>query len=416
MLEISLYLDRRRETKKGFPVKLTVYDTKTQKQKQISIGEYQNTKHVKMTPDLSRDMQKYHDRLDFCNQYSLNLERAVEVLKNGYDGDSDLEIQLLEGRLKKLKKERLVDFEEFSKEFMEEKQVQGLSIRHYEQAIAQLQYFLGNKRLNINEITYEFLNKFVLYKQKTGKGTGAGINTILRSLRTIYLEAQRRESLGVKQDNPFKGIIKQTRSSKDEEEYWEVKDIKRLFNFEHKQSTSKAAKNNMQKTIDIFLFQFAIGGHDLIDVANLKWDNLKNGRIKFQRFKNRNKPDGGPWINNMIYPYAKNVIEKHGNQETERIFSFFADPLTEKYREQYNYKLKTLKRVSETLGIPRLRTKTPRYLFRTYAGELMVHDLIVMQIMGHKSSNVSHRYQKNLNLEIQDEAHKNILNVLFSDI
>ena len=80
---------------------------------------------------------------------------------------------------------------------------------------------------------------------------------------------------------------------------------------------------------------------------------------------------------------------------------------------QNGYHLKTLNRITSTLEIPRIKTKSPRYIFRSLGGQAAVNDILLMQIMAHKPSSVSHRYQKDLSLEAQDEAHNKVLNLLF---
>ena len=413
MLQIYLYLDKRRETKKGFPVKLMVYDTKEQKQRQISFGEYQKGKILKMTSQLSVLMQEFHDRVDFCNEHGRGLEESVKIIKDGYGGNKELELIVLEKRIKELKKEKFVDFEEFARKFIEERRSQNFSVRHFEEAISQLRNFLGDKRLNINDITYEFLNQYIIYKRKLTTGTGAGINTTMRALRTIYKEAQRRDSLEIKKDNPFLGIMANIPTSTPEIEYWKKGDIKKLLNFQPRQSTSNVSKENMQKIIDVFLFQFAIGGHDLADVANFEWKNIKEDRLVFRRFKNRNKTNKGELVDVMLSPFALAVIEKYGDKGSTRIFTFLDAPSTTKYTKQNQYVARTLARVSDSLGIPKIRTKTPRYLFRTYAGELFINDLIIMSIQGHKSTSVTHLYQKTIPHKIQDTEHQKVLNLIF---
>ncbi len=413
MLQISLYLDTRYETKRGYPVKLTIYGTKEKKQRQISFGCYQKSKELKLTSELGRFMQDFQDRVDFCNEHGRSLDESVGIIRDGYGGNKDLELLVLEKRVKELKSEKFVDFEEFAREFIEERKSQGYSVRHFSDAIAQLKNFLGDERLNINDVTYEFLNRYVIYKKKLTTGTGAGIHTTLRSLRTIYKEAQRRDSMEIKKDNPFLGIMKSIPSSTPEIEYWKKEDIKKLLNFQPKQSTSNASKENMQKIIEVFLFQFSIGGHDLADVANFRWKNVKDSRLVFRRFKNRNKPSKGELVDVMLSPFALAVIEKYGDKDSERIFTFLSDPSTPKYTKQNQYIARTLARVSDSLGIPKIRTKTPRYLFRTYAGELFINDLVIMSIQGHKSTSVTHLYQKTMPNDIQDAEHQKVLDLIF---
>lgn len=56
----------------------------------------------------------------------------------------------------------------------------------------------------INNIDYEWINGFKLFK----KNAPVGINSYLKAIRAVYKEAQRRPSLNVKSDNPFLGTIK----------------------------------------------------------------------------------------------------------------------------------------------------------------------------------------------------------------
>ena len=289
--------------------------------------------------------------------------------------------------------------------------MEGKSIRHFDEAVAQIKNFQGEKAIDINDITYGFLKQFESFKRRTGTGNGSGIKKTVRTLRTIYKEAKRRGKIHDLSVDPFDGLdIKVERKQRNE--IWDIDDLKKLFNFVPKESTSKASKTNMQRVIDIFLFQVAIGGHDLADVANLKWKDLQNGRVSFQRFKLRSHTSR-LWINNMIFPFAQIVIDKHGTKNENRVFSFYADPLTENYRKQNGYQLKTLNRISKTLKIPKITTKSPRYIFRSIGGQLGVNELLLNQLMAHKPSSVSHRYQQDLSLETQDEAHKKVLSLLF---
>lgn len=237
------------------------------------------------------------------------------------------------------------------------------------------------------------------------------IKKTIRTLRTVYYEAKRRGKIHVGDIDPFDGLdIKIIRS--DAEENWKIEDLKALFKFEPKESTTKASKANMLRVIDMFFFQIAMGGHDLVDVANLKWTNIKEGRLKFQRFKLRSQTSR-LWTDNYISPFVQAVIDKYGDRNSKRIFTYFADPSTEKYRLQNGYHLKTLNRITSTLNIPRIKTKSPRYIFRSIGGQIGVNDLLLMQIMAHKPSSVTHRYQKDLSRTAQDEAHKKVLDLLF---
>lgn len=411
MFTAKLILDRRSKAKNGYPVKVELYDKKTRTQRIRSTGHFQNKEKLRLTPELTKLLHTYQDRVEYCNQHGLELDEAVKVIENGYKGDDEAQIRILEKRLATLKRQKKVDFNDFVERIIEEKKLAGKSTRHFKEAVDQIKNFHGDKGLDLNEITYDFLRQFEAHKRRTGKGNGSGIKKTIRTLRTVFNEAKRRGKIHNLAVDPFDGLdIKIERKQK--EDVWKIEDLQKLFNFEPKESTSKAGKANMQRVIDIFLFQIAIGGHDLADIANLKWEDIIDGRISFQRFKLRSH-SSRIQVNNILSPFAKMVIDKYGTKDDERIFSFYADPRTEKYRQQNGYQLKTLNRVVKTLGISRITTKSPRYIFRSLGGQLGINEILLNQLMAHKPSSVSQRYQRDLSLEAQDEAHERILGLLF---
>lgn len=411
MFTVKLVLDKRSKSKKGYPVKIELYDKKTKTQKHRSTGYFQDREKLRSSPELTRLLHNYQDRVDYCNKHRLLLQEALVVFENGYDGDDEKEIAFLRERLLKLEKRQRIDFEDFVQQIIEERELKGGSVRHFKEAVAQIQNFVGDISLDINEISYEFLKRFEAYKRRTSKGNGSGIKKTVRTLRTVYNEAKRRGKIHDLTVDPFDGLdIKVERVQISEQ--WKLADIKKLFDFVPKESTSKASQANMERVIDIFLFQIAIGGHDLADVANLKWKDIKTGRIKFQRFKLRSH-SSRIWVDNFLSDFAIQVIEKHGTPKVERVFSFYADPRLDKYRKQNGYQLKTLNRITKTLGIPKIGTKSPRYIFRSLGGQLGINELLINQLMAHKPGNVSNRYQQDLSFQAQDDAHRQILKMLF---
>lgn len=187
-----------------------------------------------------------------------------------------------------------------------------------------------------------------------------------------------------------------------------------MFTYEPKKGSTERSKRLIKRNIDLFLFQFAIGGHDYADIARLEWSNIKNGRIRFKRFKNRNKPSGGNWVDNQLNPFALSVIEKYGRQNSKRIFAFIPDPADEFEYEIFRGLVgRSLRTISKNLEIETLKTKTPRYLFRTFAGNLFITDLVINQIQGHTPEGVSFRYQRALPYDILDVEHQKVLDLVF---
>ncbi|MDX1279295.1 site-specific integrase [Oceanihabitans sediminis] len=178
-----------------------------------------------------------------------------------------------------------------------EKKIKGHSYNSYKNVRSIIKEYIKTDDVPLNDITYEWLNKFVLYKLQNGANYG-GVMSYLRDMRAVYKEAQRRESLNVNTGNPFLGVI--TNPTPKPVIALSVTDFKKLLEFNFNENTSVKNKKSMNQRLAVWLFQFYIGGHDYIDVSLLTWENIEGDRVRFKRYKNRNKKHGGPEVNNVL--------------------------------------------------------------------------------------------------------------------
>ena len=225
--------------------------------------------------------------------------------------------------------------------------------------------------------------------------------------------------MNIKKDNPFSKLRDFKRVKKDNELTVENLIAMRDLQENEINTKSKFGPEWIRKIMDLYLFQFAIGGHDFIDIANLKWSNIKNERIVFKRYKNRFKKYEGEEINNKLSRFALNVIEKYGDKENERIFSFIPDPETDPKKYRYfntTVNISTFKVIKKLIKTENAFTsKSTRYLFRTEAGNLLIDSYVIMKLQGHTPQGVTFGYQGALNHEVQDKEHQKILNLVFKD-
>ena len=421
-MNVVVKLDVNNKTKKGCPV--VVYFRAPGIRKQIAIGKFLNNNlyyFKKNEWDFKNNIPiPSATNYDVVYPKIINFKKAFEnlMLKNETDvnsylrvlneNDADLQIKLLEKQLANLKKEQSVGLFSFFDTIIQEKKNKGESIRIYKQTKTQLELCFV-KEQSLNAINYEWLQKFILFKKQTGTGE-AGINTYLRTLRALYKEAQRRESLNVKKGNPFTGLIKTVNATVEVD--FKPKYFEKIKNYIPKKDTNNTAAKNMKRAVDLWIFQYVIGGHDFIDIALLKWSQIKNNRIKFKRYKNRSKPNGGVLINNKLLPVAAEIIKKYSTKNNKRVFGFIPDPENDavkyaNYRSNFN---RTLRIISEDLELPSvLKSKSTRYVFRSFAGELLISDLVIMQLQGHKPKGVSFGYQKSLPNAVIDKFLKKII-------
>lgn len=150
-------------------------------------------------------------------------------------------------------------------------------------------------------------------------------------------------------------------------------------------------------------------------MANLRWKNIDGNRIKFRRFKNRFKKTAGEEVDNLLNDFCLEVVEKYGNKETERVFSFLHDPSDILYKEQISHLNKYVyKVIAKYAGVNNhFTSKSTRYLFRTEAGNLLIDSLMLMKIQGHTPQGVSFGYQGAVNYQVQDKEHQKILDLVF---
>lgn len=416
----KIILDTRREAKNGFPIKIQVYNKTT---KYISLNIYSkkehwngsnvNEKHPNFRTvfqKINKRQLKLYDEVDYCNDNNLDLEASIEVIKKGVN-DNETEILMLQQRLKELQPKAKVGLLEFFDTRIEEKSKTNESTKAYKEIRNMLFDYLGGD-INMNDVTYEFLNEFVTHKLSNGCNRG-GVNAYLATIRPVYKEAQRRKSLNVKLDNPFIGLIK--KGAKKEIVDVPVEDFKKVFTYEKGKFQGEKSWQLTQRKIKLFKFQFDIGGHDLIDVALLKWSNYKKGRLVFKRHKNRNKDNGGPLVSVKVFDTS--FIDDHANKENERLFSFIPDPIKEnkRYREFQNNYNRLLGSISERFKIDKLTSKSTRYLFKNYSMDLDISTFISKQIQGHileQGNDASTSYIKKRSNEVIDKAHLKVIKLL----
>lgn len=413
MYTVKFYLDTNAKTKKGHPIRIETYCDKAKKQRRRSSGHYQDGKRLRMTPELNTLLGELQDRVDYANRMNLGYDQAMDVIDNGYTKQKQIEqLEQLLAELKKEESKRLIDF---INEIIIEREAENRSTRHFQELIGELEKWKGDM-LDINDITYQKLKEYEAYKRQKSKTKGAIIHKTISTLKTVYNEAKKRGLVHNRNVDPFEGlkiIVEPNERSK----VITREALTAFRDFQPKKGTTSKNKENMIRSRDLFLFQIYMGGHDMVEVANLKWSDIHEvdgvKRLRFQRFKLRSR-NNKVVINNTILPEAQKIIDKYGTPDEERIFGWLKEPDTESYRQQNSYQRKTLERICKTMGIPNLVTKDPRSIFRSIGGQLGINEILLNQLMGHKPPSISHRYQQDLSAKAQDEAHRKIIDNLFN--
>ncbi|MEM6815312.1 MAG: phage integrase SAM-like domain-containing protein [Bacteroidota bacterium] len=376
MIEAEIILDTRSKAKSGYPLKIRVYSTKEKKHKYVALKKYRTTKKLKVDDYVSSRGKILQKEVDYCNSKGFGLERSQRLIKEGLP-------KSLTG----------VSLLEHIEGVIKERRDRGMSIRSFEAFKKEMSNYSNDVQLN--EVDYNWVRGYITHKKKSGTGEG-GISHYIRTASGIYNEAIRR---GLVNSNPFIGHRVKRKRTKPLE-LPQLESIRKLATFEG--YGNKIQRANLRKVARTFLFQIHIGGHYISDLANLREKNIKKGRIRFQRYKNRSHEQGGEVVDNMLTDFAKKYLEDYG--------LWFKHPKDSGYKNALDGYNTTLRRISKKLNIePHLNSSMPRYLFKTASEECRARRSVAKKLMGHANEYVDEGYIGRLSYELLDEEHSRIL-------
>ena len=419
MITAEIILDLRRKTKKGFPVKIRVYDSVIKKHDYVSLKIYQNEESLKSDNLIKQREFELIKELEFVNSRNMSLAESLTIFHNGVPlNDIEKRILELEAELSRLRSQlKPTMLFDFSERYIQEKINRKELVRIHRSVLLKFKSFISPKEnIAINDLKIELLLDFQNYLSENM--SEESVNTYFSKFQSIFLAAQNREDLNIKQQNPFK-FVKKLIVNKDNDKSISLASLVKLYNYDFK-DWRWINKTKYKMIVDLFLFQIAIGGHDFIDITELKWTNIKNDRISFKRNKNRKLNNGGPLINNKLFPFALEVIEKYGTKENERVFSFIPRPDYESdnseykiHQAGYNRILTAIKNKAEIKE--EVISKRARYTFNTIAGNLLINRDMIEEIQGHSQTSISHGYYGGTLNEIKDAEHLKVIEAVFGE-
>ena len=382
-MKINLKLDTNKNKKEGFPLVLSIYVSKSDRLYRFSgffaTAEQWDFKkeepkknhplYIGITNYILETKQKINDLLN--SRVKMTAQQIFEFI-NGKDDDLYF---FWEQRISEMKEAKQIGNAKFYEGYLK-------LFKNYK------------KTLKFSDIDYNFINKFKLNKKKTCSNNA--INIYLKSIQAIYNEAVRR---GVyvpnTYTNPFKGMKESSEPTKD----------KNLSIEEMKIIVKNKIEGRYSKYYDYFLLLFYLGGIDFIDLANLKKEHIRHGRIKFVRFK------GGTneIIDNKIFPEAEEILNKY-DSESEYLLPIYNGEYLNVYRRfMANFRNYLLK-----IGITSYFTsKSARYTFINIGKELLLNREILMELTGHSRGDVHSIYEGRFSNQIKDEVHEKIIKAVF---
>jgi hypothetical protein len=267
------------------------------------------------------------------------------------------------------------------------------NIKVYENVKSQFELFSQN--ITLVGLDYNLLLRFRNYQTGIGNSKST-IHNYLRTIRAIYKKAALLYKIPA--SNPFEGIFAGlAQKSYNSKKKNISKDAIILLENANVTPTQK-------KYLDMWLLQFYFGGCDLIDVYYLYKKNIRRNRVFFER----TKTNTGLPIDLKIHPKAKTIIDRYQCQTSEWLFAYGKTKATyESYRSAYAKALKAIQEKLEIEVLPNggaIGVKVARHTFASLGKNLMIHEDILRELMGHERNDVDNFYKEKYPEAIRDEA------------
>ena len=267
----------------------------------------------------------------------------------------------------------------------------------------------NNVKIRFEEIDVSYLKKFEAFLVKKGNMSNS-IATKFSVFRAVYNKASA-DGVFVIQDDPFKKyklgrFWKPTRKraiTKSEIQRIGLLDI-----------PFDSAPYSVSFARDLFMFSYYVAGINFKDIATLRYENMVDGRIRYQRHKT------GKELNNLITPEIRRIIDLYAvPKENDKSYVFPILSASKHVTEQqiYNRLQKVshwvngnLKKIATMAGIDApLTTYVARHTFATVLKRSGVSTEIISESLGHSDVITTQIYLDSFENSQIDEAMKNLL-------
>jgi site-specific recombinase XerD len=395
-----LLYDYGKETKKGYPIKISFTEGTSKKTRYHNLKLYSSRKDWDFNKEeVKRSHKEYYYILEEIIESKLKLTKILkDARRKNYSIDKCISLFK--------QNEVSSDFFIYSDQYLEDlkKGIQRLperkrkailkTISQKKSALKHFKSFAGS--VDVNYLDKRLLTKYVKHCELESKSNN-GIHSYMTALRTMYNCAV---TDGVTHDKkPFKGVMPKKERTKDKSiEASELILIRDAVIETGKQSSG----GGLTDFRNYFLSMFYLGGLDFIDIANLQEKHIVNGRVKFERFK------GGTSeiINNKIFPEVYEILKTYDCKP----YLFPIHKFTyETVRKNMNTRFRDW--FNSIGGESYISTKSARYTFINIAKEKGLNREVIMEITGHSRNDVHSIYEGGFSNKVRDEVHREIISI-----
>lgn len=259
-------------------------------------------------------------------------------------------------------------------------------------------------RLTFQDITTEFLYKFEKSlldsgpkpgrKPKAKKLTSVGI--YMRHLRSIYNRGIS-ENLVAKEQYPFGRNKYMIPTGSNIKKALTLDEVAKIFNY---QTSDKGWE---RKAKDFWIFSYLCNGMNIMDIAKLKYKDIYNGEIHYERSKTirSNRGRSGTVISIPILPHTQKIIETWGT--TVKLNDDFIFPILVEGMSAIEVKRRVgqftknmndyTKKIAVSLGIEKtVTTYVARHSYATVLKRSGATTEAISENLGHSNINTTKSY------------------------
>lgn len=260
------------------------------------------------------------------------------------------------------------------------------------------------KDLTFAEITPAFLKKYEKWMLENNNSIST-VGIYLRSLRAVYNLQNIDKSVYPFGKDKKKYTIP---TSKNIKKALTIEEIGKIYNHDVEEGTTK----EMAK--DYWLFLYLCNGMNVKDLCLLKWSNIENDMIFYQRAKTARNQREAKKIVIALKAESKEILNKWGCpsiNNDEYIFPHLNDEMSEtKKRSTYQQLTKTInkymKEIAKEVGINKdITTYYARHSFATVLKRSGANVQMISDLLGHSNIGVTESYLASFeNEQIQEKT------------
>ena len=255
-----------------------------------------------------------------------------------------------------IKKEEEVDFFAFAKNWLAHTNIKGK--KNYQCMLNTFSSFLGKESLSFSDITYTLLKEFESHLHQKPRAQSLYLGELRHLFREAMLEYNTEENTAIKSD-PFIRYKVPKQVMKKGVRALTLEELMKVYHYQGRPGSRD------QLARDTFILSFCLMGMNSVDLFSAT--NYKNGYIKYNRTKTKDRRSDEAYIEVKVHPFIMPLMRKYAGTKT--IFNFCS-----RYNdyEGFNKNLNIgLKKVGKSVGISDLEFYQARHTFATLSRNLM---------------------------------------------